>query len=152
MPPCSTCCPEGWIRACTPGTPSVPSPTLPTKTKPIRVAYGAIEVPVVAPLLTDESVGKRSIFDLLVKMKDPGEAIAELEALAARSRLGADPITGLLRYSEDSPTPSIPRHHPSRRIGPQERTTRPSRRRREASAISVAALSKTSVLAREGWR
>jgi hypothetical protein len=79
----------------------------PTKTQPIRVAYGAIEVPVVAPLLTDESVGKRSIFDLLMKMKDPGEAIAELEALAARSRLGADPITGLLRYSEDSPTPSI---------------------------------------------
>lgn len=79
----------------------------PAKAQPIRVAYGAIEVPVVAPLLTDESVRKRSIFDLLMKMKDPGEAIAELEALAARSRLGADPITGLLRHSEDSPAPSI---------------------------------------------
>ena len=83
------------------------APCLRPSPAPIRVAYGEIEVPVVTPLLTDQSVRKRSIFDLLMKMKDPGEAIAELEALAARSRLGADPITGLLRYSEDSPTPSI---------------------------------------------
>lgn len=75
--------------------------------KPISVAYGEIEVPAITPIITDDSVQRRSVFDLLMKMRDPGITMAELEALAARSRLGADPITGLLRYSEGRPTPSI---------------------------------------------
>ena len=75
--------------------------------KPITVAYGEIEVPAVSPRITDDSAKRRSVFDLLMKMRDPGVTMAELEALAARSRLGADPITELLHYSVGRPTPTI---------------------------------------------
>lgn len=79
----------------------------PVRRRPISVAYGAIEVPAITVRLTDETVHRRSIFDLLLRMRDPGLALAELEYLAARTRLGADPVTGLVNLSGVTPTPSI---------------------------------------------
>ncbi len=76
--------------------------------RPVTVAYADVVVPGAVPRLTEASFSRRTIFDVLVKMKDPGQTIAELEALANRQRLGPNPITSLLDYSVNSrPIPSI---------------------------------------------
>ncbi len=77
------------------------------KRKPISVAYADVEVPAIAVPVTDETVRTRNVFDLLVKMRDPGLTIAELEALADRGRLGRGAISTLLDLSHGRPTPSI---------------------------------------------
>lgn len=72
----------------------------PTRRKPITVAYGEVLVPkAVAPKLMEAAYERRTIFDLLVGMKDPGETLAELEAIANHRTLGNDPITNLLIHS-----------------------------------------------------
>lgn len=69
-----------------------------TRRKPITVAYGEVLVPQhVSPSAPDFE--RRTIFDLLVGMKDPGETLAELEAIASNRTLGNDPITNLLMHS-----------------------------------------------------
>ena len=75
--------------------------------KPISVAYANVEVPALIDPITDESLKKRNVFDLLVKLRDPGLTIAELEALAREGRLGRGAITALLEHSKRSPTPSL---------------------------------------------
>ena len=77
------------------------------KREPISVAYANVEVPAISVPVTDETVRKRTVFELLVKMRDPGLTIAELEALAERGRLGRGAITTLLDLSRGRPTPSI---------------------------------------------
>ncbi len=76
---------------------------------PISVAYADVQVPAISVPVTDETVRKRTVFDLLVKMRDPGLTIAELEALADRGRLGRSAISTLLDLSSGGlrPTPSI---------------------------------------------
>jgi hypothetical protein len=69
-----------------------------TRRKPITVAYGEVLVPkTVTPHAPDFE--RRTIFDLLVRMKDPGITLAELEAIASNRALGNDPITNLLMNS-----------------------------------------------------
>ncbi len=75
--------------------------------KPITVAYGSVEVPAQPLVITDDNVQNRTVFDLLLRMRDPGRAIAELEALAREGRLGRGAITTLLDLSHGHPTPSI---------------------------------------------
>jgi len=78
--------------------------------KPITVAYADVEVPALIAPLDDESIRKRTVFDLLVKMRDPGLTVAELEALAAREHggLGRGAITTLLDLSRQRrPTPPL---------------------------------------------
>ncbi len=75
--------------------------------KPITVAYGAIEVPAEPVLSTDDAIRDRTVFDLLLRMNDPGRAIAELEAMMREGRLGRGAITTLLDLSHGRPTPSI---------------------------------------------
>lgn len=75
--------------------------------KPISVAYADVEVPALIEPITDKSLEKRTVFDLLVKMRDPGLTIAELEALAWEGRLGRGAITALLEHSRRRPTPSL---------------------------------------------
>ena len=76
--------------------------------KPITVAYAAVEVPALVAPITDETIKKRTVFDLLVKMRDPGLTIAELEGLADRNRLGRGAINTLLDLSrQQRPTPSL---------------------------------------------
>ncbi len=71
-----------------------------TRSKPITVAYGEVLVPkTVRPQLSPEDYQRRTIFDLLLRMKDPGETLAELEAIAQHQTLGNDPITNLLLHS-----------------------------------------------------
>lgn len=71
-----------------------------TRRKPITVAYGEVLVPkTVNPQLPEDAYERRTIFDLLVRMKDPGETLAELEAIARHQSLGNDPITNLLLHS-----------------------------------------------------
>lgn len=71
-----------------------------TRRKPITVAYGEVLVPhQVAPQLNTEAYKRRTIFDLLVRMKDPGLTLAELEAIANHRTLGNDPVTNLLLHS-----------------------------------------------------
>ena len=77
------------------------------KREPISVAYADVEVPAISLPVTDETMRKRTVFELLVKMRDPGLTIAELEALADRGRLGRGAITTLLDLSRGRPTPSI---------------------------------------------
>ncbi len=77
--------------------------------RPITVAYADVEVPMGIPL-EDDAARKRTVFDLLVKMTDPGRAVAELEALAAwqgQIGLGRGAISTLLDLSRNHPTPSI---------------------------------------------
>ncbi len=73
--------------------------------KPITVAYADVEVP--ERLAAVETASNRTVFDLLVKMTDPGRAVAELEALAREGRLGRGAISTLLDLSRNHPTPSI---------------------------------------------
>ena len=77
--------------------------------QPISVAYADVRVPALIEPITDETIKKRTVFDLLVKMTDPGRTVAELEALAAsRLRLGRGAISTLLDLShEQRPTPSL---------------------------------------------
>jgi hypothetical protein len=71
-----------------------------TRRKPITVAYGDVLVPkTVTVPLAEDSYERRTIFDLLVRMKDPGETLAELEAIARYQALGHDPVTNLLLHS-----------------------------------------------------
>ena len=71
-----------------------------TRRKPITVAYGHVLVPKsVKPFAEPETYERRTIFDLLVRMKDPGETLAELEAIARDHSLGNDPVTNLLMHS-----------------------------------------------------
>ncbi len=77
--------------------------------KPITVAYADVEVPMGIPV-EDDAARKRTVFDLLVKMTDPGRAVAELETLAAwqgAMGLGRGAISVLLDLSHNHPTPSI---------------------------------------------
>ena len=96
----------GAVLAACANPPPRELPPLPTQTK-VRVAYADVEVPAISVPVTDETVRKRTVFDLLVKMRDPGLTIAELEALADRGRLGRGAITTLLDLSHGRPTPSI---------------------------------------------
>ena len=76
--------------------------------KPITVAYANVEVPALVAPITDETIKKRTVFDLLVKMRDPGLTIAELEALGNRGSLGRGAINTLLDLSrQQRPTPSL---------------------------------------------
>ncbi len=76
--------------------------------KPITVAYADVEVPTAVPI-DEDAARKRTVFDLLVKMSDPGRAVAELEALAWQGQLGLGrgAISTLLDLSHNHPTPSI---------------------------------------------
>jgi hypothetical protein len=72
-----------------------------TRRKPITVAYGDVLVPKsVAPQVVPEAFERRTIFDLLVRMKDPGQALAELEAIASYHTLGDDPVSVLLQSGQ----------------------------------------------------
>ncbi len=79
--------------------------------KPIAVAYADVHVPALIDPITDEQLQKRTVFDLLVKMSDPGRTISELEALAAlrgSAGLGRGAISTLLDLSrQHRPTPSV---------------------------------------------
>lgn len=75
--------------------------------RPITVAYTDVVVPAEVTPLTEETFERKNIFELLVKMKDPGVTIAELEALVAQQRFGRDPISRILEFSSGRPTPTL---------------------------------------------
>lgn len=81
-----------------------------TSRKPIAVAYADVQVPTLIEPITNQDLERRTVFDLLVKMTDPGRTISELEALAGRGAagLGRGAISTLLDLSRHRrPTPSV---------------------------------------------
>lgn len=78
--------------------------------KPIAVAYADVHVPALIEPITNQELEKHTVFDVLVKMTDPGRTISELEALAGRGSagLGRGAISTLLDLSRQRrPTPSV---------------------------------------------
>lgn len=87
--------------------------------KPISVAYADVHVPGSAEIVTKADVANKTVFELLLKMQDPGRAIAELERIGHHGFL-RDPITRLLDLTRRRPGASIDElvalGHPQRRI------------------------------------
>ncbi len=78
-----------------------------TAPRPITVAYADVYVPAEVTPITEAPIAKRTVFDLLVKMTDPGRTIAELELLIREGQLGGAAINRLLDLSTSRPTPSL---------------------------------------------
>ncbi len=87
--------------------------------KPISIAYADVHVPSATGPLTADTFADRTVFDLLLKMKDPGRAIAELQGMSHPGIL-RDPISRLLDMTRRRPEASIDElfsmGHPQRRI------------------------------------
>ena len=79
----------------------------PVSARPITVTYADVQVPAAVTPISRATLARRTVFDLLVKMTDPGHTIAEIEELIREGRLGGSAINRLLDLSSSRPTPSL---------------------------------------------